>query len=60
LYIPFYELDAAEEVEKRGIEKGRFEGKLEVARNLLARGDSPEVVSKIAGLPQDKIRELMN
>jgi predicted transposase/invertase (TIGR01784 family) len=72
LYIPFYELDAAEEVKKRGIEEGiergrlegklegRFEGKLEVARNLLARGDSPETVSKIAGLPQDKIRELMN
>jgi hypothetical protein len=56
LYIPFYELDAAEEVEKRGIEKG----KLEVARNLLARGDSPEAVSKIAGLPQDKILDLVN
>jgi hypothetical protein len=55
MYIPFYELDAAEEVEKRGIEKG----KLEVARKLLARGDSPEVVSEIADLTQDKIRELM-
>jgi predicted transposase/invertase (TIGR01784 family) len=43
-----------------GIEKGKLEGKLEVARNLLARGDSPETVSKIAGLPQEKIRELMN
>jgi hypothetical protein len=56
MYIPFYELDAAEEVKKRGIE----EGKLEVARNLLARGDSPDDISKIAGLPKGKILELMN
>ncbi|MDR1508046.1 MAG: hypothetical protein LBS53_00225, partial [Synergistaceae bacterium] len=41
-------------------EKGKLEGRLEVARNLLARGDSPDTVSKIAGLPQEKIRELMN
>jgi hypothetical protein len=45
---------------EKGIEKGIEKGKLEVARNLLARGDSPETVSQIAGLPQDKIRELMN
>jgi predicted transposase/invertase (TIGR01784 family) len=56
MYIPFYELDAAEELEERAIEKG----KLEVARNLLARGDSPETVSEIAGLPKKKIQELMN
>ena len=45
---------------EKGIEQGIEKGKLEVARNLLARGDSPEAVSNIAGLPQDKIRELMN
>ncbi|MDR1481360.1 MAG: hypothetical protein LBI74_01905 [Synergistaceae bacterium] len=56
MYIPFYELDAAEEVEKRGIEKG----KLEVARNLLARGISPDIIAESAGLPKEKIRELMN
>ncbi|MDR1021297.1 MAG: hypothetical protein LBL73_11110 [Synergistaceae bacterium] len=60
MYIPFYELDAAEEVEKRGIEKGKLEGKLEVARNLLASGVSPDIIAKSAGLPQEKIRELMN
>jgi hypothetical protein len=41
-------------------EKGIEKGKIEVARNLLARGDSPDTVSKIAGLPPEKIRELMN
>jgi predicted transposase/invertase (TIGR01784 family) len=41
-------------------EKGIEKGKIEVARNLLARGDSLDTVSKIAGLPPEKIRELMN
>ena len=56
LYIPFYELDAAEEVKKRGIE----EGKLEVARNLLARGVSVDIIAESAELPQEKILELIN
>jgi predicted transposase YdaD len=68
MYIPFYELDAAAEVEKRGIEKGKLEGKLEgelkgkleIARKLLARGDSPDTVSSISGLPKEKILKLMN
>lgn len=64
MYIPFYELDAAEEVKKRGIEegieKGIEKGKLEVARNLLANGVSPDIIAKSAGLPQEKLRELMN
>jgi hypothetical protein len=68
MYIPFYELDAAAEVKKRGIEegiekgieRGIEKGKLEVARKLLARGDSPDTVSSIADLPKEKILELMN
>jgi anaerobic selenocysteine-containing dehydrogenase len=40
--------------------KGKLEGQIEVARKLLARGDSPETVSEIAGLPREKIQELMN
>jgi hypothetical protein len=56
MYIPMLLRDSAAEIEQRGKE----EGKLEVARNLLARGDSPEAVSEVAGLPQEKIRELMN
>jgi hypothetical protein len=72
LYIPFYELDAAEEVKKRGIEEGRLEGKLEgietgiekgkleVARNLLADGFAPDVIAKSAGLPLDQVQKLIN
>jgi predicted transposase/invertase (TIGR01784 family) len=58
LYIG--EREEAERIRMSGVEEGRLEGKLEVARNLLARGDSPETISAIADLPQDKIRELMN
>jgi hypothetical protein len=36
------------------------EGKLEVARNLLARGDSPDIVAELSGLSREKIHELMN
>jgi predicted transposase/invertase (TIGR01784 family) len=63
---------AEEYYTKKGIEKGiekgklegklegRLEGKLEVARNLLARGVSPDIIAESAGLPVEKIRELMN
>jgi hypothetical protein len=60
MYVPMLLRDSAAEIERRGMDKGKEEGKIEVARNLLARGDSPDAVSKIAGLPQEKIRELMN
>jgi predicted transposase/invertase (TIGR01784 family) len=56
MYVPMMLRDSAEEIEQRGMEKG----KLEMARNLLARGDSPEAVSEVAGLPQEQIRALMN
>jgi hypothetical protein len=56
MYVPFYELDVAAEVEKRGIEKG----KLELARNLLADGVAPDLIAKNAGLPLDQIQKLMN
>ncbi|MDR3354795.1 MAG: hypothetical protein LBO21_07130, partial [Synergistaceae bacterium] len=45
---------------KVGIEKGKLEGKLEVARNLLADGFSPDIIAKSTELPIEKIRELMN
>jgi predicted transposase/invertase (TIGR01784 family) len=41
-------------------EKGIEKGKLEVARNLLADGVSPDVIVRNTGLPIEKIRELMN
>jgi predicted transposase/invertase (TIGR01784 family) len=64
MYIPFYELDAAEEVKKRGIEEGklegRFEGKLEVARKLAARGISSDVITESTGLSVDQIQGPMS
>jgi predicted transposase YdaD len=68
MYIQLLEREKAKELIQSGVEKGklegkregRLEGKLEIARNLLARGDSPDTVSKIAGLPKKKIQELMN
>jgi predicted transposase/invertase (TIGR01784 family) len=62
------EREEAEKIWKSGIEEGiekgklegRLEGKLEVARNLLVNGVSPDIIAKSAGLPQEKIRELMN
>jgi predicted transposase/invertase (TIGR01784 family) len=51
---------AEEYYTKKGIEKGRLEGKLEVARNLLADGVSPEVIVRNTELPIEKIRELMH
>jgi hypothetical protein len=52
--------EGRQEGRKEGRQEGMDEGKLEVARNLLARGDSPDTVSKIAGLPREKILKLMN
>jgi predicted transposase/invertase (TIGR01784 family) len=60
VFIPMGEREAAREIEQRGIEKGIEKGKLEVARNLLANGVSPDVIAKSAGLPLDQIKSLMN
>ncbi|MDR1481097.1 MAG: hypothetical protein LBI74_00555 [Synergistaceae bacterium] len=43
-----------------GIEEGMERGKLEVARNLLAEGMSPEVIARSVKLPIEKISKLMN
>jgi SOS response regulatory protein OraA/RecX len=37
-----------------------IEGKVEVARNLLARGFSSDIIAESTGLSQEKISELMN
>jgi hypothetical protein len=60
VFIPMGEREVANEIMQRGIEKGKLEGKLELARNLLANGVSPDVIAKSGDLPMDKIRELMN
>ncbi|MDR1481422.1 MAG: Rpn family recombination-promoting nuclease/putative transposase, partial [Synergistaceae bacterium] len=49
-----------EEGMQRGMEEGMERGKIEVARNLLAEGMSPEVIARSVKLPIEKIRELMN
>jgi len=65
VYIPLGERELAQEIEQRGIAKGRAEGiekcKEEMVRNLLVRGDySPEIISEIAGLPVERVRSLVN
>jgi predicted transposase/invertase (TIGR01784 family) len=60
MYVPMMLRDSAEEIEQRGKDEGINEGKLEVARNLLANGVSPDIITKSTGLPQEKINELMN
>jgi hypothetical protein len=44
---------------EEGVIKGRTDRELEVARNLLTRGDPPDTVSQVTGLPMEKIQELM-
>ena len=54
---------AREEGQKEGREKGREEGrvteKLEIARNLLAKGSTPEFVHDITGLDIETINSLL-
>ena len=61
VYIPLGERELAKEIEQRGVAQGMAQGKEEVARNLLVRGDySLEEISEIAGLPVEQIHKLMN
>ena len=47
-----------EEGFEEGMEKGRFNEKLEIARNLLAKGSSLEFVHDITGLDMETLRKL--
>jgi predicted transposase/invertase (TIGR01784 family) len=58
MYVPLLLRDSAAEIEQRGIEKGREEGKLEVARKLLARGISPDIIAESAGVSLEQIQGL--
>ena len=59
--------EAFEQVEGKGIEKGRVEGltegrlqeKLELAKRLLEMGDSVEKVSIVTGLPLEEVQRLL-
>ena len=54
--------DGLEEGREEGREKGREEGrvneKLEIARNALAKGSTPDFVAEITGLSLEEIEEL--
>jgi len=43
---------------EEGWEEGRSDEKLEIVRNLLAEGSTPEFVQKITGLSLETINEL--
>ena len=43
-----------------GMEKGKRENTLEMAKNLLAEGVSPEIIAKASGLAISEIHSLMN
>lgn len=44
--------------EQRGIEKGRNEGKLEVARTMLQNGIDRNTVMKMTGLTEDDLAQI--
>lgn len=44
--------------EQRGIEKGRHEGKLEVARTMLQNGLDRNTVMKMTGLSDDDLAQI--
>jgi hypothetical protein len=46
--------------EMRGLEKGRLENSLGIARKLLARGINPEIVLDVTGLSRDDLKSLLH
>jgi len=46
------------EARQSGIEEGREEEKLIIAKNLLSEGSTPEFVQRITGLSLDEIEEI--
>ena len=50
---------AREEAREDGIEEGMEKGRLEIARNLLAKGSTPEFVHDITGLDIETINSLL-
>jgi len=51
-------LQARMDGEEEGLEKGLTKAKLEIARNALAKGSTPEFVQDITGLSLDEIEKL--
>lgn len=51
--------EAYEDVLEAGIEQGAYQTKLETAKKLIARGDSPEDVAQLIGLSLLEVQDLM-
>ncbi|MDR0616830.1 MAG: Rpn family recombination-promoting nuclease/putative transposase [Synergistaceae bacterium] len=51
---------ARKEGKEEGRKEGREEGKLEMAKNLLSRGVSPDIIAESSGLTPDAVQSLMN
>ena len=51
--------DGREEGISIGLERGAYQTKLETARKLIARGDSPEDVAQLIGLSLLEVQDLM-
>jgi len=45
---------------ERGRQDGEAKARVEMVKNLLAEGISPDIIERTSGLSQDDIRSLMN
>jgi predicted transposase/invertase (TIGR01784 family) len=52
--------DGLAEGEAKGEAKGKQEKAVEMAKNLLAHGVSPDIIAKSSGLSKTEIQALMN
>ena len=52
MYIPLGERELAQKIKE--------EGKEEMAKNLLAKGISPDIIAQSAGMPIERVRALVN
>ena len=51
---------AIDEVREEGLEKGRYEERLELVRKMLSKGLSLEVVSDVTGLSVEELETLLS
>ena len=52
--------EGCEEGHEKGLAEGRTNEKLQIARNLLAKGSTPDFVHDITGLDLETIEDLRN
>jgi hypothetical protein len=60
MYVSIFERYYGERGRREGHNEGEIKGKLDMAKNLLSRGVSPDVIAESSGLSIDDIRALMN